>query len=119
MARLWLPSQIGAIAAGAFFGLSSMLVWRSWYQLNLAAGELFLPLALETAVRLTGRPGQGSRADPEPFSCHLAGDLLDRAVSGQERSERRSVTRRSGSAGGWRGTGELAGSSGRHSMTTS
>ena len=57
VARLWLPSQIGAIAAGAFFGLSSMLVWRSWYHLNLAAGELFIPLALEATVRLTRRPG--------------------------------------------------------------
>jgi hypothetical protein len=57
VARLWLPSQAGAIAAGAFFGLSSMLTWRSWYHLNLAAGALFLPLALEAAVRLTRRPG--------------------------------------------------------------
>jgi hypothetical protein len=56
-ARLWLPTQTGAIAAGAFFGLSSMLVWRSWYHLNLAAGALFLPIALEAAVRLTRRPG--------------------------------------------------------------
>ena len=56
-ARLWLPSQSGAIAAGAFFGLSSMLVWRSWYHLNLALGALFLPIALEAAVRLTRRPG--------------------------------------------------------------
>ena len=55
--RLWLPSQAGAIAAGAFFGLSSMMAWRSWYHLNLAAGILFLPLALEAAVRLTRRPG--------------------------------------------------------------
>jgi hypothetical protein len=55
--RLWLPSQSGAIAAGAFFGLSSMLVWRSWYHLNLAAGELFIPIALEAAIRLTRRPG--------------------------------------------------------------
>ena len=56
-ARLWLPSQTGAIAAGAFFGLSAMLVWRSWYHLNLAAGALFLPIALEAAIRLTRRPG--------------------------------------------------------------
>ena len=55
--RLWLPSQLGAIATGAFFGLSSMLVWRSWYHLNLAAGVLFIPLALEAAVRLRRRPG--------------------------------------------------------------
>jgi hypothetical protein len=57
VARLWLPSQLGAIGAGAFFGLSSMLTWRSWYHLNLAAGVLFLPLALEAAVRLRRRPG--------------------------------------------------------------
>ena len=57
VARLWLRSQSGAIAAGAFFGLSSMLVWRSWYHLNLALGELFIPIALEAAVRLTRRPG--------------------------------------------------------------
>jgi hypothetical protein len=56
-ARLWLPSQAGAIAAGGFFGLSSMLTWRSWYHLNLAAGAVFLPLALEAAVRLRRRPG--------------------------------------------------------------
>ena len=29
-----------------------MLAWRSWYELNLALGALFLPLALEAAVRL-------------------------------------------------------------------
>ena len=57
VARLWLRSQPGAIAAGAFFGLSSMLVWRSWYHLNLALGELFIPIALEAAVRLTRRAG--------------------------------------------------------------
>ncbi len=61
-ARLWLPSQTGAIAAGAFFGLSAMLVWRSWYHLNLAAGALFLPIALEAALRLTRRPGWRSAA---------------------------------------------------------
>ena len=57
VARLWLPSQVGAIAAGGFFGLSSMLTWRAWYHLNLAAGVLFLPLALEAAIRLRRRPG--------------------------------------------------------------
>jgi hypothetical protein len=55
-ARLWLPSPTGAIAAGAFFGLSSDLAWHAWYQLNLAAGALFLPLALEAAVRLRRNP---------------------------------------------------------------
>jgi hypothetical protein len=56
-ARLWLRSEAGAIAAGAFYGLSTDLAWHAWYQLNLAAGMLFLPLALEAAVRLTRRPG--------------------------------------------------------------
>jgi hypothetical protein len=55
-AQLWLPSQTGAIAAGAFFGLSSDLAWHAFYQLNLAAGVLFLPLALEAAVRLRHNP---------------------------------------------------------------
>ena len=59
-ARLWLPTELGAIAAGAFFGLSPILAWRSFFEINLALGALFLPLALEAAVRLRrgGRPGQ-------------------------------------------------------------
>lgn len=56
-ARLWFRSQVAAIAAGAFFGLSSMLAWHAWYQLNLAVGVLFLPLALEAALRLRRHPG--------------------------------------------------------------
>ncbi len=56
-ARLWVPSQIGAIAAGAFFGLSTMMTWNSWYEIQLALGAIFLPLALEAAVRLGRRPG--------------------------------------------------------------
>jgi hypothetical protein len=59
LARLWLPTQFGAIVAGAFFGLSSMMVWRSWYHLNIAVGILFIPLALECAVRLRRRPTWG------------------------------------------------------------
>ena len=58
VARLWLPSQTGAIAAGGFFGLSSIMAWHAWYQLNLAAGVLFLPLALEAAVRLRRDPSR-------------------------------------------------------------
>jgi hypothetical protein len=58
VARLWLRSQLGAITAGALFGLSSMFAWHAWYQLNLAAGMLFIPLALEAAVRLRRRPGR-------------------------------------------------------------
>lgn len=57
VARLWVPSRTGAIAAGAFYGLSADLSWHAWYQLNLAAGVLFLPLALEAAVRLRRHPG--------------------------------------------------------------
>jgi len=58
VARLWLPTQTGAIAAGAFFGLSSIMAWHAWYQINLAAGAVFLPLALEAAVRLRRKPGR-------------------------------------------------------------
>jgi hypothetical protein len=61
-ARLWLPTQLGAITAGGFFGLSAILTWRSWYELNLALGALFLPMALEAAVRLTRRPGRRQAA---------------------------------------------------------
>ncbi len=56
-ARLWLRSQPGAIAAGAFFGLSAMLAQEDWYHLNIAAGALFLPLAVEASVRLRRNPG--------------------------------------------------------------
>ena len=61
-ARLWLPTGFGAIAAGAFFGLSSNLTWRSWYQLNLALGALFLPLTLAAAIRLRRAPGRRQAA---------------------------------------------------------
>jgi hypothetical protein len=57
-ARLWVPTQAGALAAGAFFGLSTMLTWQDELHLNLAAGELFLPMALEAAVRLRRQPGR-------------------------------------------------------------
>jgi hypothetical protein len=67
-ARLWLRTQAGAIAAGAFSGLSSMLTWLTWYQLNLAAGALFLPLALEAAVRL--------RRGPAPRQAVILGLVL-------------------------------------------
>jgi hypothetical protein len=56
-ARLWLPSQTGAIATGAFYGLSTMMTWNAWYEIQLALGGIFLPLALEAAVRLGRRPG--------------------------------------------------------------
>ena len=56
-ARLWLPSRIGAIAAGAFYGYSSMLTSQVWLHLHTAMGCVFLPLTLEAAVRLRRRPG--------------------------------------------------------------
>jgi hypothetical protein len=52
VARLWLRSQAGAVAAGACFGLSSMLDWQDWYHLQISAGVVFLPMTLEAAVRL-------------------------------------------------------------------
>jgi hypothetical protein len=57
-ARLWLKSAVAAIAAGAFFGLSSMLTQQDWYHVNIAAGAMFLPLALEASVRLRRKPGR-------------------------------------------------------------
>jgi hypothetical protein len=54
-ARLWLRGP-GAIAAGAFFGLSTMLTFQDWYHLNLCLGALFLPMALEASVRLRRSP---------------------------------------------------------------
>ena len=61
VARLWLPTRTGAIAAGAFFGLSGMLTYQDWYHINIAYGTAFLPVTLEAAVRLRRRPaiGQG------------------------------------------------------------
>ncbi len=57
-ARLWLPAGIGPIAAGALFGLSFSLAWRSWYEVNLALGALFLPMTLAAALRLRRAPGR-------------------------------------------------------------
>ena len=54
-ARLWL-NEPGAIVAGAFFGLSSMLLWQDWYHLNITTGSIFLPLTIEAAVRFRRRP---------------------------------------------------------------
>jgi hypothetical protein len=56
-ARLWLSTPLGQIAAGAFYGLATMLLWQDWYHLNIALGALFFPLALEAAVRLRRCPG--------------------------------------------------------------
>jgi hypothetical protein len=56
VARLWLRSQAGAVAAGACFGLSSMLDWQDWYHIQISAGVVFLPMTLEAAVRLRRCP---------------------------------------------------------------
>ena len=58
LARLWLPgrpgslARAGALAAGAFYGLSGMVTFQDWVHLHTAAGCVFLPLATEAAVRL-------------------------------------------------------------------
>ena len=58
LARLWLPgragplARAGALAAGAFYGLSGMVTFQAWVHLHTAAGCVFLPLAVEAAVRL-------------------------------------------------------------------
>jgi hypothetical protein len=56
LARLWLRTLTGAIAAGALFGLSTAFVFQDWWHLNIAIGALFLPLTLEAAIRLRRRP---------------------------------------------------------------
>ena len=50
---------MGAIAAGAFFGLSAMLTSQDWSHMHTAIGCVFLPLALETTVRLRRDPRLG------------------------------------------------------------
>jgi hypothetical protein len=56
LARLWLPGRVGPVAAGTFFGLSGMLTYQDWTHLHTAAGCVFLPLAMEAAVRLRRDP---------------------------------------------------------------
>ena len=55
-ARLWLDSEIAAIAAGAFFGLATMITFQDWYHINIAIGAVALPMTLEAAIRLRRRP---------------------------------------------------------------
>jgi hypothetical protein len=55
-ARLWLRSQAGAIAAGACFGLCSMMDWQDWYHIQLSTGLVLLPVTLEAAVRVRRCP---------------------------------------------------------------
>jgi hypothetical protein len=56
LARLWVRSQTAAIAAGALFGFATMIVYQDQVHVNLAAGELLLPVTLEAAVRLRRNP---------------------------------------------------------------
>jgi hypothetical protein len=58
-ARLWLNGP-GAIVAGAFFGLASMLLWQDWYHVNIALGTIFLPVTIEAAVRFRRNPRMAS-----------------------------------------------------------
>jgi hypothetical protein len=51
LARLWLNAP-GSIAAGAIFGLSSMVLWQVWYHINISLGLIFVTLTIEAAVRL-------------------------------------------------------------------
>jgi len=80
VARLWLRSQAGAIAAGAFFGLSSMLDWQDWYHLQLSAGVVLLPVTLEVAVRPDGRPERAA-GFPHPSRGAPASIHADSVVS--------------------------------------
>jgi hypothetical protein len=73
VARLWLPTRAGAIAAGAFFGLSGMLTYQDWYHINIAYGTAFLPVTLEAAVRLRRNPAIGQAVI---LGAVLAGCLL-------------------------------------------
>ena len=88
-ARLWLPTRVGAIAAGAFFGLSAMLTYQAWYHINIVYGTVFLPLSLEAAVRLRRDPTTGRALI---LGVVLAGCLLvnqESAVMALRSEERR------------------------------
>jgi hypothetical protein len=62
-AALWLHTQAGAIAAGACFGLCSMMDWQDWYHIQLSAGMVLLPVAMEAAVRFRrSQPMPGQRS---------------------------------------------------------
>jgi hypothetical protein len=77
VARLWLRSQAGAVAAGACFGLSSMLDWQDWYHIQISAGVIFLPMTLEAAVRLRRCPRPPRHA---PWRDALRRDALRRSA---------------------------------------
>src|SRR5260370_29819638 len=78
-ARLWLHSQAGAIAAGALYGVSGMFAFQDWDHLHTPAGCVFLPLGLETALRL--RPDTPDRRRGIPRLWRGASQLVDPGLS--------------------------------------
>jgi hypothetical protein len=79
-ARLWLRSEAGAIAAGACFGLSSMLDWQDWYHIQLSAGLVLLPVTLEAAVRLRRSARTGAGPGPGRGPALALGAVLGATV---------------------------------------
>ena len=87
LARLWLPdrtgplARVGALAAGAFYGLSGMVTFQAWAHLHTAAGCVFLPLVVEAAVRLRRDPDRPARGDPGRGCghCDAGGPAVRRA----------------------------------------
>ncbi len=71
-AKLWL-NEPGAIVAGAFFGLSSMVLWQNWYHVNIALGTIFLPITIEAAVRFRRHPRMASAI---ALGAALGGSIL-------------------------------------------
>jgi hypothetical protein len=57
-ARLLLSTTTGAVAAGAFYGLATTMVWQDWYHINVGLGAIFFPMVLEASVRLRRTPGR-------------------------------------------------------------
>ena len=101
-ARLWLGHP-GAIAAGALFGLSTMVTWQNLYHLNISIGTIFLPLTLEATIRLRrafGRPGRKPDAAPPPVrhAGPAAGHRAGRDP-GRQRADQPGVGRARGSPG--------------------
>jgi len=72
VALLWL-GRVGALAAGALYGLAPMLDWQVWFHLNIAAGMVLLPAALGAAVRLRR---SGRRRDAVLLGVVLGASVL-------------------------------------------
>ena len=88
-ARLWLSTALGAAAAGAFYGLATVLVWQDWYHMNIALGALFFPPRL--------RPRYGCAAVPAGAvpSCLACFSVPPSWSTRKRRSWRRCWPRRS------------------------